>query len=105
MAKRVNGNGNGEKEVRFKVFEDLDDIPEIIRPKRESRYLPVIKAMLENPKKLVQVWGASASGLRNAIEREFPEESYKFTVAERKRRLYAVYNPDAKPPTKKEKPD
>jgi hypothetical protein len=79
-------------EITFKVVNGK--IPKI-EARRQSRYEQVIKALLENPDKVIQVWGASASGLRNAIKRKFNgEQSNKFIVAERKRRLYAVYKPN-----------
>jgi hypothetical protein len=79
-------------EISFKVVNGR--IPKI-EARRQSRYEPVIKALLENPNKVIQVWGASASGLRNAIKRKFNgEQSAKFIVAERKRRLFAMYKPN-----------
>ena len=79
-------------EISFKVLNGR--IPKI-EQRRNSRYEQVIKALLENPNKVIQVFGGSASGLRNAIKRKFNgEQANKFIVAERKRRLFAMYKPN-----------
>lgn len=91
LKRRVNENME-KGEISFKVVNGK--IPKI-EARRQSRYEQVIKGLMENPNKVVQVWGASASGLRNAIKRKFPNgESAKFVVAERKRRLFAMYKPN-----------
>jgi hypothetical protein len=91
LKRRVNENME-KGEISFKVVNGK--IPKI-EARRQSRYEQVIKGLMENPNKVIQVWGASASGLRNAIKRKFPNgESAKFIVAERKRRLFAMYKPN-----------
>ena len=95
MAKRVNGNGNDE--IKFRVLQDLEDIPEIIRPKRDSRYQTLIKAILEHPNTPIEFWNGSVSGLRNAIKRELPPDvAVQIVVAERRKNgrkhKYALYD-------------
>jgi len=98
MAKRVNGNGNGngKGEISFRILKN-SEIPSIVRPKRESRYLPLIKALLENPDVPIEFWKGSTSGLKNAINRELPPEvAVKIAVVERKlngrTHKYAIYD-------------
>jgi len=77
--------------VEFKIVNGR--IPKI-QAKRGSRYSAVIESMISHPKKVHRVKGGSASGLRNAIKRMNGDKADKFVVAERKGKLYAVYQGD-----------
>jgi hypothetical protein len=67
---------------------------------KDSKYDAVIKALMENPDTPIEIkkrqgngLKVSASGLRNAIKREFGENAWQVVVVERKKRaIYVVYD-------------
>jgi len=90
MAKRENS------EISFRILKN-SGIPAIVRPKRESRYQSLIKALMENPNVPIEFWNGSTSGLRNAVKRELPPEiALQMVIVERKRNgrthKYAIYD-------------
>jgi len=70
----------------------VKDIPRKTQ-NRPSKYEPIIKQLLANPRKAFMLVRGSASGLRRAVER-FNNGYGKIEVTVRKGRVYARFIPN-----------
>ena len=70
----------------------VKDIPRKTQS-RLSKYEPLIKQLLANPRKVFMLVGGSASGLRRAVNK-FGNGYGKIEVFERKGRVYARFIPN-----------
>ena len=82
-------NGKEAREIIFRVLES-SRIPKKTF-NRKSRYEPIVRALVENQGRVIEIKGASSSGLKRAIEKYLGKG--KVTVAERKGKIYALYTP------------
>ena len=80
-------------------MEKLELVPVSGIPKktqnRKSKYEPLIKQLLANPRKAFMLVGGSASGLRRAIQK-YGNGYGKIEVFERKGKVYARFIPNGR---------